>query len=370
MTRVFVFDGLRKAGAQVVTTELCNALAARGIDIAVVTYRTYDELRLDPSIRHIDLKVFGLSKRSKLALIERVLARAFGKMWSFLYSWHCSRLLKRQLDDIANVNDVFLVSDAAFSWFFRISSCYPTTIIFHSVKSIQYKNHVINRALGPWFLRLCCKDARLMAISMRIKSDLVSYANLPEERITLVRNFVDHDKIKRLAEHAVEVCISGPYFLFVGRLSPEKRPLDILAAYRDFVAEASVPPKLVFVGDGPLKKQLEEQVDTLGLTGRAIVAGKMQNPYPIIKNAAALVLNSEREGFPTVLLEASILGTPYISSKSFDELDEFACIPKEQSTFDVGDHDGLVAAFNLVHHGGITANNDLSDFAEGAIDDY
>jgi glycosyltransferase involved in cell wall biosynthesis len=370
MTRVFVFDGLRKAGAQVVTTELCNALAARGEDIAVVTYRTYDELSLDPSIRQIDLNVFGLSKRSKLAKVERAVARACGKLWCFLYSWHCSRLLRKQLNDIANVNDVFLVSDAAFSWFFRIRSSYPTTIIFHSVKSIQYQNHPVNRVLGPWFLRLCSKDTRLLAISVRIKSDLVSYADLPEERIKLVRNFVDHDKIKRCAEDTAEVPFAGAYFVFVGRLSREKRPLEILAAYSDFVAQTVAPPKLVFVGDGPVKKQLEELVDTLGLSGQAVVVGKMQNPYPIIKRAAALVLNSEREGFPTVVLEASILGTPYISSRSFDELDEFACIPKGQSTFDVGDHDGLVAAFSLVHNGGITANNDLRDFAEGAIDDY
>lgn len=370
MTKIFVIDGLRKAGAQVVTTALCNSLARRGENIAVVTYREYEDLTLDPAVRHLRLKVFGLSRRSRMSEVERILYRVLGKLWCVIYSFHCSYVLKCALADLGYVQNIYLVSDASFSWFFRIRKHYRTTIIFHSVKSVQYRDHLINRIFGAWFLRICAKGNSLMAISKRIKSDLVSYAGIKDERIKLVRNFVDCARIMERANEMTEIQIAGSYFVFVGRISSEKRPLEILNAYREFAAQIRNPLKLVFVGDGPLKNPLKDKVAEFALSDLVVVAGKLQNPYPVIRNAAALVLNSVREGFPTVVMEASILGTSYICSRCFDELDDFACSPKDLSTFEVGHHDGLVAGFKHVHEGRIKPNILLRDLIEGAVNDY
>jgi glycosyltransferase involved in cell wall biosynthesis len=51
-----------------------------------------------------------------------------------------------------------------------------------------------------------------------------------------------------------------------------------------------------------------------GITEQLIVPGFEQNPYNWIKHAKALVLSSDFEGLPTVLIEALAVGTPVIST--------------------------------------------------------
>lgn len=370
MTKVFVLDGLRKAGAQVVTVDLCNFLATKGENITVVTFRSYEDLQLAPSINHVTLNIFGLSRARAVDNAERILYRILGKIWCLVYSIYCSYRLKQAIKPLDQVKEVFLISDAAFSWFFRIKKFYKTTIVFHSVKSIQYASHPVNRRMGPWFLRKCTDNCSLIAISARIKADLVRYGEVSETQIRLAQNFVDHEKVQSLSKCKPELTVNEYYFIYVGRLSTEKRPLEMLRAYSDFVAQTNNPPKLYIVGEGPLENRIKNLVDELSLGNKVVLTGKLQNPYPLIKAAAVLVLNSEREGFPTVILEAAILGIPFVSSRSFDELDDIACEPNEHSTFDVGDHAGLVASLRAAHAGKISPNFELRRTSKDAADAY
>jgi len=51
-----------------------------------------------------------------------------------------------------------------------------------------------------------------------------------------------------------------------------------------------------------------------GIAERLVVPGFEQNPYNWIKHAQALVLSSDFEGLPTVLIEALAVGTPVVST--------------------------------------------------------
>ncbi len=60
--------------------------------------------------------------------------------------------------------------------------------------------------------------------------------------------------------------------------------------------------------------KLEEMIRERGLKDRVVVMGFQQNPYKYIKNAKLLVLSSDREGLPTIVIESLILYTPVIST--------------------------------------------------------
>ncbi|AMD00104.1 N-acetylgalactosamine-N,N'-diacetylbacillosaminyl-diphospho-undecaprenol 4-alpha-N-acetylgalactosaminyltransferase [Halomonas chromatireducens] len=51
----------------------------------------------------------------------------------------------------------------------------------------------------------------------------------------------------------------------------------------------------------------------LGLDNKVVMLGYRTNPYPFIQNAKALILTSDAEGLPRVLIEALLLHTPVIS---------------------------------------------------------
>lgn len=88
---------------------------------------------------------------------------------------------------------------------------------------------------------------------------------------------------------------------------------------------------LILVGIGPTKAELIELAESLGLGHRVHFLGFQQNPYPFVKNAEMLILASDSEGLPTVVIESLICGTPVISTDCpcgpneilIDELEEF-----------------------------------------------
>jgi len=73
---------------------------------------------------------------------------------------------------------------------------------------------------------------------------------------------------------------------------------------------------LVFIGDGPIKKNLEDFVKLKNLNGKVIFTGWVRNPLDYMQYFDTLVLPSLYEGCPSVVLEAFSLGIPVLGSKA------------------------------------------------------
>jgi glycosyltransferase involved in cell wall biosynthesis len=79
--------------------------------------------------------------------------------------------------------------------------------------------------------------------------------------------------------------------------------------------ESGIESSLLIVGEGDVQEvdRVKGIVYEYGLQEKVFFVGFLKNPYPIIKNAKALILTSEREGLPTVLIESLMLNTPVAS---------------------------------------------------------
>ena len=97
----------------------------------------------------------------------------------------------------------------------------------------------------------------------------------------------------------------------VGRLDRQKNPLLLVEAFRQL--EASMPDlRLLFVGDGVLRRQLEQRIARYGLASKVRLAG-VQPAHEIaryLRGADLFVLSSAYEGMPIVVLEALGSGLP------------------------------------------------------------
>ena len=101
-----------------------------------------------------------------------------------------------------------------------------------------------------------------------------------------------------------------PYLILVSRLVPQKRPEDVLAVLarlkasgRDLVA--------VLVGNGPMRQQLEDMANDMGLAGDVVFTGNRDQPWIASALASAEVVLSPLTGL--ALIEACLSGTAVVA---------------------------------------------------------
>ena len=161
----------------------------------------------------------------------------------------------------------------------------------------------------------------VVAVSQDLANRLVGMG-VEQERIRVVIDGVDRQTFAPGNKIAERRALPIPFeegvrmLLFVGNLVPVKAIDVLLKACAEPVLK-STRTRLVVVGDGPLRKVLEQKVIQLGLTGRVWFAGTIrQSELPRWYRAAdVFVLPSHSEGVPNVLLEASSCGTPWVASR-------------------------------------------------------
>ena len=106
----------------------------------------------------------------------------------------------------------------------------------------------------------------------------------------------------------------GPHkrILAVGTLIPLKGFTSLLRSFAEI--RATLKAKLLILGEGPARQELEDEVRRLQLDGDVFLPGSVQDPTPYYARADLSVMSSETEGFGNVLVEALACGTPVVST--------------------------------------------------------
>ena len=159
---------------------------------------------------------------------------------------------------------------------------------------------------------------RVIAVSDQMKSDLVQ-RGVDEGKIRVVTNAledasdIDTAKIRTQTRLRMGIAKDDFVFGFVGRLSEEKGLAYLLEALRQW-RSPEILWRLVLVGDGPNRTQLERAVRAFDLSERVIFAGFQTNTAQWYSAMDAFVLPSLTEGTPMVLLEAMASSLPVIAT--------------------------------------------------------
>lgn len=99
----------------------------------------------------------------------------------------------------------------------------------------------------------------------------------------------------------------------VNRLSPQKDPLTLLHACAA-VLRADPDARLLLVGDGPLRGDVEREVDALGLRGQAVLPGLRADVPRLLTAMDVFVSASRWEGLPRTVLQAMATGVPVVAT--------------------------------------------------------
>jgi len=103
-----------------------------------------------------------------------------------------------------------------------------------------------------------------------------------------------------------------PVVMGIGRLAPKKDFTTLVRAFAE--VRQDVRARLMILGEGPERAELESLVRTLDLEADVALPGFVDNPYAYLARASLFVLSSRWEGLPTVLIEAMFCGAPVVST--------------------------------------------------------
>jgi glycosyltransferase involved in cell wall biosynthesis len=287
---------LRGGGAERVAVNLANSFIQRGYAVDMVLMSVTGEFLNDlhPDIRVVNLQVKRL--RGLLIPLMRYLraqrpAALLACMWPITTTalWACK---------FARVDTRLVVAEHT-TWS-KAEICHSRFKRWQVVTSMHYMFPFVDG---------------IVAVSQGAADDLARFANLDRNAITVIYNpVVGEAKPAATTPLPPAGWWSGTHrrVLAVGTLKEIKDYTNLLNAFA--LLPHPLDARLLILGEGAYRNELEQQARQLGITDRVFMPGFATDPSPYYLQADLHVLSSQGEGLPTVIIEALAAGTPVVST--------------------------------------------------------
>ncbi len=298
----------RRSGIEEYVYQITKALVERYPDHEFcLFYNALKKAKLDfPWLKLPNVKIFELYLPNRLI-----------DLTGLTFGWP-------KIDHLLGGVDVFF--SPHFFWA-SLSDC-PRVITFHDLSFLRYpeffpwqKQFWHARMLPRLQTRLA---AHLIAVSNSTKKDLMSYFDVPEEKITVIYEGVDTNEFKPipkdhpcLKEFRKREGLPERFFLFLGTIEPRKNVIAILQAFR-YLLHSGMPKTigLVLAGNvGWLSKNVLNLIFSKDLAENVYIRNVRSEERKFWYNSCeALIFPSFFEGFGLPPLEAMACGKPVITS--------------------------------------------------------
>ena len=207
--------------------------------------------------------------------------------------------------------------------------------------TFKWKRMLINPILS------LCTDA-IISISAATKEALVKFEFLPRKKIDIIYNGVADFSQQQISvkELRQDLDISNEELVLgtISRLDPIKNQILMLDAFKEILKKHK-NIKLLMIGDGPLRQELESHAKTIGVDNRTIFTGFQVDPQRYLKLMDIFLLPSLSEGTSMTLLEAMSFSKP--------------CVVTDAG----GNPEIILDEFN----GFVTPNRNMQAFASGVL---
>jgi N-acetyl-alpha-D-glucosaminyl L-malate synthase BshA len=176
------------------------------------------------------------------------------------------------------------------------------------------------------------------AVSHSLRTDTISALGVQRE-IRVVPNFLDCGEYRRRFDAELRARLAPPdeydaLVLHVSNFRPVKRVDAVVDVFRRI--RERVRARLVLIGDGPVREQVEQQVDAANLARHVLFLGEQQELVPWLSVGDVFLLPSAQESFGLAALEAMACEVPVVASKvgGLPEIIEhgvtgFVCAPQD-----------------------------------------
>lgn len=286
----FLLNDLCMGGAERCVVSLAKELALEGHKISLVLMRGSTNFwgEMPRGVQIIDLSQHFLCRRFYLwwhALLQMAKKQDILIASNILVPTYLMYLLgvMTPCHLVAWVHGPMAEIDAhtPFRLFHRLAARF----IYRRLKNVVFVSHQARNSMATW-----------------LKSSI-------RQGWRVIHNFIPSLSVMPIAKAPH----SPLRLLFIGRLSPEKSPLMLIDMVEDLLS-IGVSVTLTLIGDGKLKARVETQVLERNLTEYVLLEGSQENISPYLSVADFLILPSQYEGCPLVVLEAMQYGLPVVAS--------------------------------------------------------
>ena len=317
-----VLTNLAGGGAERSMLRLAQVLARRGHGVSVLLLEDRIEHEVPPGV-----EVHTLTSRAAKGFFGKW--RSAARLESFLKTRLEGDLV---VSTLPFADEVAVRADIPNLW------CRITNTLSEEITRLP---NAAKQARRLARYRKLYEGRSLIAVSDGVTADLRDRIGLERAHIVRIYNGFDFGAIRAAAATADADVPREPFVLHVGRFSAQKRHDLLLDAWQ----RADLPYRLVLLA--AKTPALEAMIEERKLAGRVLVAGFRANPYPWMRAAELLVLSSDREGLPSVLVEALICGTRVVSTDCPSGPREVLRGDLARWLVPVGDAQALAAAMRL-----------------------
>lgn len=290
MRFVLFTTNLAGGGAEKALAKIGAGLAERGHDVDFVVCEDAGDHSPPPGCRFL------------------ALAGQAGHGWlgKWRLAWRLSRLLGGQQHDL-------LISTLPFADEVAALAHAPRRVcrIANTLSAEVARLPELKAARRAARYRTLYGQQPLVAVSQGVAVDLRTNFGIAPGHVRVIVNPFDIAAIRSLAAEPCACRPEGPYIIHVGRFAAQKRH-DLLFAAFARLAREGLPHTLVLLTQPDAK--LTALVAQHGIEHRVVIAGFQANPYSWMAGADLLVLSSDHEGLPNVLIEALASGTRVVST--------------------------------------------------------
>lgn len=296
--RVALFcPSLRGGGAERVMVNLASGFIERGLGVDLVLVKAEGPYlaNVPPQVRIVDLGarrlVSSLPRLIRYLRSEKPVAMLSTQTGANVLALWCRRL------SMASTRVVVR----------ETNSHNPSSLNRHGARSRLLPR--LMRHFYPW------ADG-IIAVSHGAAKSLARIAELDLDRIQVIYSPVVRSELYEGSinsiNHAWFAPGEPPVVLSAGRLTMQKDFATLIRAFA--LLRDKVDARLVILGEGEQRAQLESLIQELALQDRVSLPGFVNNPYPYMARAAVYVLSSMWEGLPNALIEAMALGAPVVAT--------------------------------------------------------
>lgn len=155
----------------------------------------------------------------------------------------------------------------------------------------------------------------IIVLTEAMKRDLIGMFGIDAEKITVIPNPCDVEKIRELSKEKIDhpfFDTETPIIINVGRLTKQKGQWHLIRAFGK--VRQQMRCRLAIIGHGNLESYLKKLVNEMGLADDVLFLGWHSNPFKYMARSCIFVFPSLWEGFGLSIAEAMAAGCPVISS--------------------------------------------------------